>query len=97
MTQQKRIRLGTMRLGVQSLALLSGLGIPHCRELWCGSQTWLGTLIAVAQAGGYSSDWTPGLGTSICHGSSLRKGKKTKTNKQCVRGEYEMVLKLCRS
>ena len=46
--QQNRIRLGTMGLQVQSLALLSGLGIQHCRELWCGSQSWLGSLVAVA-------------------------------------------------
>ena len=36
MAQQKRIRLGTMRLWVQSLASLSGLGIQCCSELWCG-------------------------------------------------------------
>ena len=30
MAQQKQIRLGTMRLHVQSLALLSGLRIQHC-------------------------------------------------------------------
>ena len=28
--------------------LLSGLRIWHCRELWCGSQTWLGSHVAVA-------------------------------------------------
>ena len=33
--QRKRIRLGTMRLQVRSLALLSGLRIWRCRELWC--------------------------------------------------------------
>ena len=36
--QQKRIQLGTMRLWVRSLALLSGLRIQHCCELWCRSQ-----------------------------------------------------------
>ena len=30
------------------LALLSGLGIRHCRELWCRSQTRLGSHGAVA-------------------------------------------------
>ena len=47
-------------------------------------QTRLGSHIAVAlvQAGGYSSDWTPSLGTSICHGSSPRKGKKEKKKKK---------------
>ena len=32
--------------------------------------------VAVAQAGSYSSDWTPSLGTSICHGCSPTKKKK---------------------
>ena len=35
MVQWKRIRLGTMRLRVRSLALRSGLRIWHCCELWC--------------------------------------------------------------
>ena len=39
--QQKGIRLGTMRLQVRFLALLSQLKIQHCRELWCRLQTWL--------------------------------------------------------
>ena len=34
---------GTMRLQVQSLALLSGLRIQHCRELWYRLQTRLGS------------------------------------------------------
>ena len=46
--QQKRIWLGTMRLWVQSLALLSGLRIGRCHELWCRLQTRLGSGIAVA-------------------------------------------------
>ena len=70
MAPQKQIRLGTMRFGVQSLALLSGLRIRHCQELWCRSQILLGSGVAVAvtQAGSCSSDWTPNLGTSICRG-----------------------------
>ena len=31
-------------------ALLSGLGIWHCHELWCRSQMWLGSSVAVALA-----------------------------------------------
>ena len=50
MGQQKHIRLGTMRLWVRSLALLSGLRIRCCHELWCRSQTRLGFGIAVALA-----------------------------------------------
>ena len=46
--QRKQIQLGTMRFQVRSLASLSGLKIQHCRELWCGSQMWLGSCIAVA-------------------------------------------------
>ena len=47
MTQRKRIRLGTLRLRVQSLALLSGSRIQHCCELWCGSQMQLKSGVAV--------------------------------------------------
>ena len=38
------------RLPVRSLASLSGLRIRHCRELWCRSQTHLGSDVAVAVA-----------------------------------------------
>ena len=48
--QQKRIWLASVRMQVQSLALLSGLRILHCRELWCSSQTQLGSHAAVAVA-----------------------------------------------
>ena len=50
MAQQKRIQLGTMRLQVRSLALLSGLRIQRCRELWYRLQTQLGSGVAVALA-----------------------------------------------
>ena len=68
MEQWKLIRLGIMRLWVRSLALLRGLRIRRCRELWCRRQTRLGSRIAVAlvQAGGYSSDSIPSLATSMC-------------------------------
>ena len=46
--QQKQIRLETMRFWVQSLALLSGLRIRRCPQLWCRSQTWLRSGVAVA-------------------------------------------------
>ena len=41
--QWKQIQLRTMRFQVRSLASLSGLRIRHCHELWCGSQTRLGS------------------------------------------------------
>ena len=82
-----------MRIQVRSLALLSELKIQCCYDVgfcvcvcvvyvlpWCRSQTQLGShvAVAVAQAGGYSSDSTPNLGTSIHCGSSARNGKKKK-------------------
>ena len=52
MAQWKQIRLQTMELWIRSLALLSGLRIQHCCELWCRSQTWLRSGIAAAVAVG---------------------------------------------
>ena len=53
---------------------LSGLRIRCGCELWCRSQTWLGSGIAVAvvYAGGYSSDSAPSLGTSTRHRCGLK-------------------------
>ena len=48
--QRKQIRPGTMRLQVQSLALLSGLRIWPCHELWYRSKTQLRPCVAVAVA-----------------------------------------------
>ena len=99
--QQKQIRLGTTRLQVRSLALLSGLGIWCCRERWCRSQTRLGSciVVALAQAGVYSSNQTPSLGTSICHGSKPRKGKrqKNKTKKKKLQpcGHLALTCSIC--
>ena len=69
-----------MRMQVRSLASLSGLRIWHCLELWCRSKMQFGSHVAVVvvQAGSYSSDSTPGLGTSICHGCGPKKTKKKK-------------------
>ena len=66
---QKQIWIGTIRLGVQSLALLSGSRIWHCNELWCRLQMWLrsGIAVDVALSGSYSSDSTASLEISICH------------------------------
>ena len=84
MTQQKPIWLGTMRLWVWSLALLSGLRIWHCCELWWRSQMRLGFCVAVALAwaSGYSSDLTPSLGTCICGECGPRKDKKKKRKRK---------------
>ena len=70
------IRLISMRIQVQSLALLSGLGIQHCHKLWYGLQAQLGSHVAAAVAGSCSSYSTPNLGTSMCHKCSPKKKKK---------------------
>ena len=36
-----------MRMGVPSLALFSGFSFWHCRGLWCISQMWIGSCIAL--------------------------------------------------
>ena len=79
--QRNRIQLGTMRWRVRSLASLSGLRIWRCHELWCRSQTWVrsGVAVAMAEASTCSSDSTPSLGTSICLGCGP---KKTHTKKR---------------
>ena len=79
----QQTQLASMRRKVQSLASISGLRIQHCHELWCRSQTQLGSCVAVAlaQASGYSSDLTPALGTSKHHGGSPKK-KKMKRKKE---------------
>ena len=67
-----------MKMQVPSLALLSGLRIQHCHELWCRSQMWLvsAVVVAVAVACSYSSDLTPSQGTAICHRYGPKKQKK---------------------
>ena len=52
----------------------------RCPELWCRSQPQLrsGIAMAVAQAGSYSSDSAPSLGTSICRGCGTKKRPKKK-------------------
>ena len=62
--QQKQIQLGTMRLRVWSLASISGLRTWHC--CGCGVSWQL------------QSDWTPSLGTSICHRCSPIKTRRQK-------------------
>ena len=62
---------------VQSLALLSGLRIWQCHELWCRSQTQLRSHVAVVWVYSCSSDSTPSLGTSICHWCGPKWTRKT--------------------
>ena len=77
---QRQVQLGTMRLRIQSLASLSGLRIWHCCGLLCRLQMRLrsGIAVVVTWAGGYSSNWTPSLGTSCAVGVALKSKKKKK-------------------
>ena len=63
---------------------LSGLRIRHCHELWCRSQKWLrsGVAVAVTVACSCRSNWTLSLGTSVCHRCSPKKQKKKKKKKK---------------
>ena len=69
-----------MWLRVRSLASLGGMGIRRCQDLWCRSQTQLGSRVAVAVVwvDSCSSDSTPSLGTSICHQWGPKKRQKEK-------------------
>ena len=64
----QQVKDPVLRMWVRSLAWLSALRIQHCHEMWCRLQSRLGSQVAMALAedSGYSSDWTPSLGTSIC-------------------------------
>ena len=83
-----------MRMLVRSLALLSGLRIWHCGELWCRSQTRLRSHIAVAavQAGSRGSDSTPSLGTSKGRGCGPKNKKKKKKER---RSHYTIMMLIC--
>ena len=89
--QQKQIRLGTRRLQVRSLALLSELRIRRCPELWCRSQMQFRSCIAMAvvQADSCSSNQTPSLGTSICCRCGPKKCGKKK--KKCIQSFAELA------
>ena len=64
-----------MTMWVRSLALLSGLRIQYCCDLWYRSQLRLGPCIAVAvvQASSCGSYSTPSLGTSNATGVALKR------------------------
>ena len=66
-----------MRMWVQSLALLSGLKIQRCPELWHRSQIQLGSHVAVAvvHASSYSSDLTLSLELPYASGAALKRQK----------------------
>ena len=81
--QWKPIQLVSMRMWVQSLALLSGLRTWCCCKLWHRSWIWLRShaAMAVALAKAHGSNLTPSLGTSISHRSKTTKKQNKNTQK----------------
>ena len=84
--------LVSMRMWVQSLALLSGLRIQHCNVLWYRLWTWLRSWVAVAVAAAApiwslasscSSCLTPSPGTSICQRRCSEKKITMTLKKNC--------------
>ena len=70
-----------LRLQVRSLASHSELRIWYCHDLWCRSQTQLGSRVAVTVvwASSCSSNQNLSLGTSICQGFDPKKTKTKNT------------------
>ena len=73
-----------MGLWVQSLPLLGGLRIQRCHGLWCGSQTRLGSHVAVALRRSVATvlirplAWEP----PFAAGAAQEKGKRQKDKKK---------------
>ena len=63
-----------MRTPVGSMALLSGLRIQRCHELWCGSKMQLESGVAVAVVSIQPLDWE----LPYAMGVALKKQKKKK-------------------
>ena len=86
LAQWKQTQLVSAKTRVQSLVFLHELRIRRCYELWCRSQTQLGSHIAVAVAVtcSCSSDSTLSLGTFICLRWVPKKTKKKKKKKNQI-------------
>jgi len=84
-------------LQVQSLTLLSGLSIQHCHELWCKSQTWLRSRVALALAWARATArirplaWEPPYAV----GEALEKAKRPKSQKKKKNTELIQRLTHC--
>ena len=83
-SQQKQIWWISMRMWVWSLALLSGLRMRHCHELWYRSQTWLRSHIAVTVAEASAVALIQSLAWKFPYGASvaLKKEKKKKRKRK---------------
>ena len=80
--QRKRTQLVSTRIRVGSQALLSGLRIWCCRELWCSLQTWLGSGIAVATPPVWPLAWEPAYAMGGALKRQKNKQQQQKTNQK---------------
>ena len=67
-----------MRTWVRTLALLSGLRVQHCCELWCRSQTWLTDLLLLQLWCRPAPIWPLAWEPLYTMGATLKKGEKKK-------------------
>ena len=88
-----RTPLISMRMCVQSLALLSGLRIHHCHR--SSVQLGSGVAMAVAKASTYGLDSTPSLGPSLYHGYSPKETKQSNRLKiqSCVYAQVSLLVR----
>ena len=97
MAQRKWIRLGTMRLRVRSLALLGGLRIQCCHELWCRCRHGSGPTLLwlwhrpAASAPIQPLAWEP----PFTAGAALKRQKTKNNNKWKRTRSAPLLLKPC--
>ena len=93
MAWQLTTQRGSLRMQVQSLALLSGSTIRRCRGLWPRSQNEARILCycGCGTASSCSSNSTPSPGTSICQecGPKNQKKKREQKKKLVVNQSYQ--------
>ena len=87
--QQLKKWLVSTRTQVWSLALLSGLRICSCRELWCRLQTWLGSCdaVAVATVPIWPLAWEPPYVSSTAWKQQKKKRKEKKKKMETGRNQ----------
>ena len=74
----------SMRMQIQYLALLSGLRIWHCRELWCSSQTqlWSGVNVTVRRLAATPPIWPLAWEPPYAMGVAFKKTKDKRQKKK---------------
>ena len=81
--QQVKSLTVSMRMQVQSLALLSGLRIQHCPKLQCRSQMWLESGVAAVVASVGNCSWLQKfLAQELLYATRVSRKKKKKKKKK---------------